>query len=304
MISPEHDRLKRSAARLSVASNTILVIAKTVVGLLSGSVSILSEAVHSGIDLMAALIAWYSVRESAKPADHRHRYGHGKIENVAGTVEAALIFVAALFIMVEAGARLSSGAVAIERLGVGAAVMAISAIANYFVSRHLLAVARRTDSIAVEADALHLRTDVYTAAGVLAGLVAIKVTGYALLDPAVAILVACMIIKAAWELAKSASANILDVKLPDAEEQIIYEVCRLFAERALEFHKLRTRKSGHIRHIDMHVMVPRHSTVEEGHRLSHEIARSIEERLPHSQVLIHIEPCRSDCDCCRAKCDS
>ena len=162
--------------------------------------------------------------------------------------------------------------------------------------------ARRSDSVALEADALHLRTDVYTAAGVLAGLVAIKVTGIALLDPIAAILVALLIVKAAWELIKSASGHILDVKLPDGEEQIIHDICESFSERALECHKLRTRKAGHVRHIDMHLMVPKHCTVEEGHSLSHEIARRIEEQLPHSQVLIHIEPCRSACEACPADC--
>ena len=302
MLSVEHDKLKRGAARLSVLSNTILVIAKLVVGILSGSVSILSEAVHSGIDLVAALIAWYSVRESDKPADDKHRFGHGKIENVAGTIEAVLIFGAAIFIIVEAGKKLTSGTVEIDRLGSGVAVMAISSIANYFVSRHLIKVARLTDSIALEADALHLRTDVYTAAGVLVGLVAIKLTGIVLLDPIVAILVALMIIKAAWELVKSASSQILDVKLPDEDERIIHEVFESFAGRALECHKLRTRKAGHIRHIDMHIRVPKHCTVEEGHHLSHEIERKIEEQLSHSQVLIHIEPCRGNCESCPAKC--
>jgi cation diffusion facilitator family transporter len=184
----------------------------------------------------------------------------------------------------------------------GAVVMAVSAIANYFVSRHLLNVARRTDSVALEADAMHLRTDVYTSVGVLAGLIAIKLTGAQLLDPLVAIGVALLIMKAAYDLTGKAFFNILDIKLPDDEEQIILDVLKDHPGEVLEYHKLRTRKSGHIRHIDMHLLVPKGCTVGEAHRLSHEITRQIEHRLPNSQILVHIEPCREECDDCPAEC--
>lgn len=302
MVSKEHDAMKRRAARFSVLSNTLLVVAKLVVGLVSGSVSVLSEAIHSGIDLIAALIAWYSVRESGKPADEDHHYGHGKIENVAGTIEALLIFGAAFYIIYEAVHKLKTGVVAIENLGLGAAVMAVSAIANYLVSRHLLNVAAATDSVALEADAMHLRTDVYTSAGVLAGLILIKLTGIALLDPIAAILVALMIIKAAWDLTKSAFFHILDVKLPEDEEAVIHDVLQNHREHIIEYHKLRTRKSGHIRHIDMHLVVPRQMTVESGHALSHEISEDIEKNLPYSHVLVHIEPCPGGCERCSVEC--
>ncbi|NVN98069.1 MAG: cation transporter [Geobacteraceae bacterium] len=302
MISAEHDKLKRGAARLSVCSNSILVVAKLVVGLLSGSVSIMSEAVHSAIDLVAAGIAWYSVRISGKPADDDHHFGHGKIENVAGTVEAVLIFGAAFYIIWEAVHKLRTGVVEVEKLGLGAAVMACSAIINYLVSRHLLNVAVETDSVALEADALHLRTDVYTSIGVLGGLIAIKLTGVTLLDPLIAIAVALMIIKAAWDLTKSAFFHILDVKLPDDEEAQIHDVMMNYNGRFIEYHKLRTRKSGHIRHIDMHLVVPKQMTVEDGHSLSHQIMADIGIRLPHSIILVHIEPCPGGCPECAAQC--
>ncbi len=302
MISAEYDKLKRGAARLSVLSNTILVIAKLVVGIMSGSVSILSEAVHSGIDLVAAGIAWYSVRVSGKPADDDHRFGHGKIENVAGTIEAVLIFAAALFIISEGIHKLRAGVVEVESLGLGAAVMAVSAIVNYLVSRHLLNVAVRTDSVALEADALHLRTDVYTSVGVLCGLIAIKLTGITLLDPLIAIAVAFMIIKAAWDLTKTAFFHILDVKLPDDEEAQIHDVMTLYTGRFIEYHKLRTRKSGHVRHIDMHLVVPKQMTVEAGHTLCHQITADIEGCLPYSHILMHIEPCPGGCEKCAVEC--
>jgi cation diffusion facilitator family transporter len=293
---------KTRAALLSILSNSTLIVLKLAVGIMMQSVSVISEAVHSGLDLVAAIIAWFSIRESGKPADDEHRFGHGKIENVAGTIEALLIFGAAIYIIIKASKKLISGTVQVEALGMGAVVMAVSAIANYFVSRHLLNVARRTDSVALEADAMHLRTDVYTSVGVLAGLIAIKLTGAQLLDPMVAIGVALLIIKAAYDLTRKAFFNILDIKLPDDEEQIVLDVLKSHPEEVLEFHKLRTRKSGHIRHIDMHLLVPKGCTVGEAHRLNHEITRQIKERLPDSEILVHIEPCREECDGCPAEC--
>ncbi|WP_239077424.1 cation diffusion facilitator family transporter [Geobacter sp. SVR] len=196
--------------------------------------------------MVAAIIAWFAVRESGKPADDKHHFGHGKIENVAGTIEAVLIFGAAIYLIWEAVHKLIKGSNEIENLGIGALVMGISALVNYLVSRHLLNVAIKTDSVALEADAMHLRTDVYTSVGVLAGLAAIKLTGIAILDPLVAIVVACLILKAAYDLTKTAFFHILDLKLPDDEEATIHEVMLKHSRHYLEYHKLRTRKSGHI----------------------------------------------------------
>ena len=290
--------LKTRAALLSIISNSILIVIKLAVGIMMQSVSVISEAVHSALDLVAAIIAWFSVRESGKPADDEHRFGHGKIENVAGTVEALLIFAAAIYIIWEASHKLRAGTFEIESLRLGAAVMGISAIANYLVSRHLLNVAVKTDSVALEADAMHLRTDVYTSVGVLGGLVAIKLTGIVLLDPLIAIVVALMIIKAAWDLTRTAFFHVLDVKLPDDEEAVIHDVMAGYAHRFIEYHKLRTRKSGHTRHIDMHLVVPKKMTVEKGHELSHAITREIETQLVYSQILVHIEPCQRLCEGC------
>lgn len=300
--SPEVQAAKSRAASLSIVSNSMLIVLKLLIGFMMQSVSVISEAVHSGIDLVAAIIAWFSVRESGKPADDEHRFGHGKIENVAGTIEAVLIFGAAFYIIWEAIHKLRTGKVEIESLGLGAAVMAVSAMANYFVSRHLLNVAAKTDSVALEADALHLRTDVYTSAGVLGGLIAIKLTGITLLDPIIAIVVALMIIKAAWDLTRTAFFHILDVKLPDNEEALIHDVMERYRGRFIEYHKLRTRKSGHVRHIDMHLVVPKQMTVEAGHALTHQITADIEKSLSHSIILVHIEPCPDGCELCAVEC--
>jgi cation diffusion facilitator family transporter len=302
--SPEVCAAKSKAAVLSIASNSVLIILKLIVGIMMQSVSVISEAVHSGLDLVAAIIAWFAVKESSKPADDLHHFGHGKIENVAGTIEAVLIFGAALYIIAEAVHKLRAGTVGIESLGLGSAVMLVSAVANYLVSRHLLNVAIETDSVALEADALHLRTDVYTSAGVLGGLLAIKLTGFTLLDPIIAIVVALMIIKAAWDLTRTAFFHILDVKLPDDEEALIHDVMGHYTGRFIEYHKLRTRKSGHARHIDMHLVVPKLMTVEAGHTLSHQIIAEIQKCLPYTCILVHIEPCQRDCHGCPAECMS
>lgn len=302
ILSPEIQAAKSRAALLSIVSNTILTVLKLIIGIMMQSVSVISEAVHSGLDLVAAIIAWFAVSKSGKPADDEHRFGHGKIENVAGTIEAVLIFAAAFYIIWEAVQKIRTGAVEVESLGLGAAIMAVSAIANYLVSRNLLQVALKTDSVALEADAMHLRADVYTSVGVLGGLLAIKLTGIAMLDPIIAIVVALMIIKAAWDLTKTAFFHILDVKLPDDEEAVIHDVMNHYRGRYIEYHKLRTRKSGHVRHIDMHLVVPKQMTVEAGHILTHQITADIEKCLSHSHILVHIEPCPEGCEACVVEC--
>lgn len=298
MPNTQQNIAKNRAARLSVISNSFLVALKLTAGIIMGSVSVISEAIHSGIDLLASLIAWFAVRESGKPADEQHHYGHGKIESVSGTIEGVLIFAAAILIIIEAGEKLMSGATEVQKLGMGAGVMAISATVNFFVSRHLYKVAKQTDSAALEADALHLRTDVYTTAGVTLGLVAIKLTGIAQLDSLVAILVALMIIKEACSMTMGAFAHVLDVKLPAHEEAVIHEVMNEHQTSVVEYHKVRSRKSGHQRYIDMHLVVPKATRVDDAHNLSHVISGQIEHRLPHSHVLIHIEPCESVCNTC------
>ena len=293
---------KTQVASLSVASNFFLTIAKVTIGLVSGSVSILSEGIHSGIDLVAAFIALFAVRESGKPADSRHAYGHGKIENVSGTVEAALIFVAAMMIIAEAIQKVYK---IVEGVGgpvgdleLGLIIMGVSATMNLIVSTKLMRVAKRTDSVALEADALHLRTDIYTSAGVFMGLFLIKITGWAILDPIVAFGVALMIIKTSFDLTKQAFAPLVDVSLPDEEREIIAKVLLRHADEFVEFHKLRTRKAGAERHIDLHLVVARYSPMVDVHELCDVIEEEISEKFPETHVLIHAEPCCSrDVEC-------
>lgn len=286
---------KVAVAWLSVLSNSTLVVLKLAVGLAIGSVSVISEAIHSGVDLVAAVIALFAVRVSGRPADEDHPFGHGKVENISGAVEALLIFVAAGWIIYEAVGKLSSRA-QVEHLGLGVAVMFVSAVANWFVSQRLFKVGRETDSIALQADGWHLRTDVWTSAGVMAGLGVIAlgrllVPSLSLwwLDPAVAIAVALLITKAAWDLTRQSLRDVLDSSLPADELALIEETIRA-EPSARGFHHLRTRKAGAQRFVEFHLLVDGARTVEDSHRSTDELTAAIRARLPTARVTIHVEP--------------
>ncbi len=277
---------KIRTARLSIFSNVFLIILKIFAGILSRSVSIISEAIHSGIDLIASIIAYFSVRVSDNPPDEQHPYGHGKIENVSGVIEAILIFFAAGWIIYEAIHKIFRPQ-PLQRIEVGTLVMGISAVVNFFVSRRLYKVAKKTDSIALEADALHLKTDVYTSLGVSSGLLLIWITGWHFLDPVVALLVAALILKESYRLLKTAYAPLLDESLSKDENQVIHDI---LSKRNLSYHHLRTRKSGHYRFADMHLEMPENMELKDVHRICDEIENEIESKITRIEVNIHVEP--------------
>lgn len=288
--------LKQGAAFVSVLSNTALVIAKLLIGLAIGSVSVISEAIHSAVDLLASIIAFFAVRKSDEPADEQHAFGHGKFENLSGTIEAILIFLAAGWIIYEAIHKLLRP-IALENPGWGIIVMAISALANIAVSKMLFRVGIKTDSIALKADAWHLMTDVYTSAGVMAGLVLIWLGEKILvgihlhwIDPVAAILVALLIIKAAWKLTMESVSDLLDQSLPPEEEQWIRQRIDSMRPRVHDFHHLRSRKSGSTRFVEFHIVVDTAMSVGESHDLNDSLVSDIKTRFPNSKVMIHIEP--------------
>lgn len=281
---------KERAAFLSIVSNTLLVGLKLTVGLMTGAVSIISEAAHSALDLAAAVIAFFAVRKAAKPPDKQHAYGHGKFENLSGSIEAILIIVAAVLIIREAGEKLFYPS-PMEDLGIGAVVMFISATVNFIISRYLMKVGKETDSMALQADALHLQTDVYTSFGVFVGLGLIMLTGLPILDPLVAIGVAIFIFKAGFDMVMKSVAELTDIRLPEEEEKEIQEILNDNVPRVVEYHKLRTRKSGSERHIDLHLVVSQTMTVGEAHHICDEVEAAIASRLDNTHVVIHLEPC-------------
>jgi len=278
---------KVSIARLSIVSNTLLILMKLAVGIISGSVSILSEAIHSSMDLIAAIIAFFSVRVSDNPPDSRHPYGHGKIENISGVIEALLIFVAAIWIIIEAVKKLLGEKIELDSIALGSIVMLISAIVNTIVSRKLYKVARATNSMALEADALHLKTDVYTSLGVSAGLGLILITGINWLDPVIAIMVALFIINESYHLLSRAFTPLLDTAWNTDE---IKDLEKRLNQMEVSYHDLRTRVAGNYRFIVIHIQIPEDVSVGSAHKYCDKIESELTGAYDNVTVTIHVEP--------------
>jgi cation diffusion facilitator family transporter len=281
-------------ARLSILSNAVLIVLKLAVGILSGAVSIISEAIHSFMDLAAAVMAFFSIRIAQRPADTEHPYGHEKVENVSGVIEAVLIFVAAALIIVEAVRKLVHQE-PVDHLELGVAVMAVSGIVNTIVSRILYRVSHEEQSVALEADALHLKTDVYSSLGVAAGLLLIVVlnrvfhfTWAYYLDPVVAMVIAAVILVEAWKMLRKAFGPLLDASISSEELAVVESSVARHPEASL--HSVRTRRAGGKKHIDFHLTVPAGMSVQDSHELCDDIERELEKKLSNTSVLIHIEP--------------
>lgn len=278
------------AARLSIASNATLVLLKLLVGITSGSISILSEAFHSASDLLAAGIALVAVRIADVPPDDRHPYGHGKAESLSGLAEALLIFVAAGYIFYEAINKIRTPHHSPHpSINIGLVLMAFSALLNTVLSAYLFRVAEETESLALKADAEHLRTDVLTSIGVFVGLLLVRITENNIFDPLTALVVALFILKTTWNLAKDALNLLLDERLPEGEEAKIRQILEQ-DPLVLGYHKLRTRKAGAHRYADVHVQIDDNSTLIEAHDITEEIEDKIRAIFPSMSVSIHIEP--------------
>jgi cation diffusion facilitator family transporter len=288
------DRKSRTVL-VSICSNSLLLAVKLVVGVITGSASILSEAYHSATDLIASLVAFFAVRRSDVPADETHNYGHGRIENLAGIFEGMVLLGIGGWVIYGAVYKILNGA-EVELLGLGIGVMGLSAAVNLFVSGWLLRVARETDSRAVEAEAYNLRTDIWAAAGVALGLVAVLATGWTVLDPIIAALIGLMILRTALGLVVRSVRVLLDESLPYEELDIIERTIEeeVESERAIRgFHKLRARKSGAQRHVDFHLQLRSETTLGEAHKISDGLEERIKRSFPNSDVLIHLEDDRS-----------
>jgi cation diffusion facilitator family transporter len=300
------DHLKENTARLSVISNSGLVLMKFVIGFSIGSVSIISEAIHSSMDLIAAVIAFFSVRKSAEPPDAHHEFGHGKFEDISGLIEALLIFVAAILIIREALLKLLGDASELfkpELLIFGIAVMGVSALVNWLVSQRLMKVARQSESIALESDAWHLRTDVYTSLGVFSGLILIRLTGIAIFDPLFAIGVAVVIMKAAYDLTRRSFSDLIDHSIPPVDEDRIRAIICEHSGDYAGFHDLRTRRSGPDIFIEFHLVMSGTATVLQSHDLSDHLESDLHTEFPRAVITIHTEPCtEGGCNRCGSFC--
>ena len=289
---------KKFVAGLSITSNIILSVLKIITGILSGSLSIISEAIHSLSDLFASVLTFFSVIKSAQPADSDHPYGHGKYEDMAGFIEGDLIIFAALLIIWEASKKILFGFDMNTESNLGIAVMFVAVIFNIIVSSLLFKVARETNSISLYADGEHLRTDVYSSLGVMLGLVLIKVTGYSLLDPVIAIIVAAIIFKAGYSISKRAGSNLLDHSLPEENINSIKQIISNYsANVTMKPQSLKARQVGPTMDIDLILQFQKDTSICECHKICDEIEKQICLLYPNCSISIHSEPICYGSDC-------
>ena len=288
---------RTGAAKLALAVVIGLITLKVVVAVLTGSISIWAQTADSFLDLFSIAITYFALGMATMPADEEHPFGHGKVEGVAALMQAGLIFVAAGLIVYSAVHRIIAGAT-VEMTEAGIGVMAVSIVVSIFLSRHLLRVSRATSSIALEAYARNIAADVYSAAGVLAALVAIRFTGLTVLDPAIALAVVLFILKAAYDVLRKSFGELVDVRLPEEEENEIISRIREHSGQLAGFHKVRTRRAGNQRFVDLHLVLPRDASVEEAHKMCDHLEQDVKSRWPGSSVTIHVEPCGEQCEQC------
>jgi cation diffusion facilitator family transporter len=281
---------KTRAAAVSIVSNSLLIGLELAAGVITGSIAIITEAVHSSIDLIASVVAFFSVRKADEPADESHPYGHEKVENMAAAIEGMLILLGAAIIVYESIHRLVQGA-EVDTLGVGIAVIGLSAVTNLAVSGYLQRRAAVTESAALEGDAAHLRTDAYTSIGVLVALVLVQVTGARWIDPATALVVAAAIVVAGVRILSRTSRVLVDEALPPEELDAVRRAIEEYgAPEVIGFHELRARRAGSRRYVDLHVQFRGGTSLRRAHEVAHELQGEIRRRLRGADVLIHLEP--------------
>lgn len=282
---------KKFAAGLSITSNVILSVLKIIIGIFSGSLSIISEAIHSLSDFLASLLTFFSVLKSSQPADSDHPYGHGKYEDMAGFIEGILIIFASLYIVIEASKKILFGTNFNTESYMGIGVMLLAVILNIIVSSILFKVAKESNSISLYADGEHLRTDVYSSLGVLIGLVLIKITGYSMLDPLIALFVALIIFKAGFSITSRACSSLLDHSLPDNNINDIKQIINEYSDCAkLKENSIKARQVGPFKDIDIILQFKENTSICECHKICDEIEKQIQVLYPNCSISIHSEP--------------
>lgn len=280
---------RQSYALLSVAAALVTMALKFGAYAITGSVGLLSDALESGVNLAAALVAVWALTLAARPPDEVHAYGHSKAEYFSSGVEGALIVLAAALIAFAAVPRLLHPQ-PIEQPGLGLFIAGVAAAINGGVALALSRAGTRLHSIALQADARHLVTDVWTTGGVLVGVGLVALTGWLPLDPLVALLVAANILWTGWRLIQASGLGLLDTALPAADQHVIAEVLDAFRARGIDFHAVRTRQAAARRFVSLHVLVPGAWTVHEGHELAEEVEFALHHALPDTTVFTHLEP--------------
>ena len=286
-----NSQLKQSAAFLSICSNAVLIILKLIVGFIIGSISIISEALHSLSDIAASFIAFISVKKSSEPADKEHPFGHGKFEELSGFFEGLLICGISIFIFYSAVMKFADKNSTEFEPFFGILIMSFSVVLNIFVSRYLFHVGTKTNSIAIIADAEHLKTDVISSLAVLLGLLAIKVTGLVIIDIIFAFIVAIIIMVTGVKLTVTAVKGLLDEALPQGDIDLLNEILNSHKNKDIEEVKfLKTRKAGSEKIIELVITVKRNMTIVVGHEICNTIENEIMTKLEGAKVFIHLEP--------------
>lgn len=276
-------------AWLSIATALATIGLKTLAWWLTDSVGLLSDALESGVNLAAAIIALWMLWLAAAPADDEHAHGHGKAEYFASAFEGGMILLAAVSIVWTAAHRLMAPQ-PIESVGLALGVSLGASLLNLGTALVLRRAARTHRSITLEADSHHLLTDVWTSGGVLVGVLLVSVTGWLWLDPVIAILVAVNILWTGWQLMRRSAQGLMDASLPESERAEVDRVLSRFRAAGTEFHAIRTRQAGRTAFVSMHVLVPGEWTVTRGHDLCEEIELALHEILPHAHTITHLEP--------------
>ena len=275
-------------AWLSIAAALTTITLKAAAYFLTGSVSLLSDALESVVNLVGALMALAMLTVAARPADEEHDFGHSKAEYFSSGVEGTLILIAAASIIVTAIPRLITPK-PLEQVGIGLAVSVGASLVNLFVARVLMRAGKQHRSITLEADARHLMTDVWTSGGVLIGVVLVTLTGWARLDPIVACLVAANIVWSGFGIIRKSVLGLMDTALPPAEVNKLEQALQPYVRNGVQYHALRTRESGARKFVSLHVLVPGLWTVTDGHRLLEKMEADIRSTLPNVTVFTHLE---------------
>ncbi|MBI3535145.1 MAG: cation transporter [Deltaproteobacteria bacterium] len=295
--------IRNKAANLALVATAVLTGLKLIVGVVSGSVGVISEGIHSFLDVVSASLSFFTVREAVKPADHEHPFGHGKIETLSSLFESILLIVAAAWIVYEGIDHLLNPNI-IDHQDLAIITILLSLIVNYLVYLNNSKAAELTDSSAIRVNALHFLADVVASAGVLVGLLILKFTGWMIVDPLLAFCVAVYILVISLKQVKKAFLELTDTQLPEIEINRIKDILNSFEAKVIEIHDLRTRKSGFMRHIDFHLVLCGEQSVKESHDICDQIEQGILNVFTNSSIQIHVEPCEHNDTRCVVKCAS
>ena len=286
--SDETSREKMRAASVSLGTNALLTALKAAGAALTGSVGLLSEAVHSGADLVGSTLVLASVHVAAAPPDEDHPYGHAKVENISGLAEAAVLGLLGIYVIAQGVEHLWRH-VALERVNVGLEIAAACAVLSGIAGFYIQLVGKRTRSAALRANGLHLLSDLATSAGVAIALLTVKLTNIQWADGAIGLVLGAWLVFSAFRVGYEAFQQLIDRRLPDADVTRIRTIVEAEAS-LISYHRLRTRLSGNLRYIDFHVVVPNTWSVVEAHQVVDGLERNLREELTPAVIVIHVDP--------------